>query len=176
MKLNLVLLVTLCALAAFPLGAAELKLSTNPPHESINGKRYVFIQKGASVHFSVDPSKTPVTLTWVFDNGDPEQPPGNGPHSIAYGEAAEGKANLVRFSSQRTDENDANCVTTNKTTCRVGSNSWRGDDVGGAIQGYDIDLYYGDADPLSASQVSIPETNPQYSNQNNVSVLLTKIP
>jgi hypothetical protein len=407
MKLKLVLLVMLSALAVVPASAADLNLETNPSFETINGKRYVFINKGGTVEFTPDPSKTPVTFTWVFDNGDPERPPGNGPHSVLYGENAHGKVNKVRLSSERTDENGANCVTNNKIICRVvvpmfafklenqepevrnyiadgatisnnkieissdltisagvggisipalettrssgdpitftppsgttdgegkfkttlkttgkepdfkakftrnniafeseehamipakykrgffctiyftpdesgftpakgftqaqlavenrtvdgktvsakkrfwervriegagrlqtaqhghdyvgywsnayhfisapkgthnidlvekyscatdrniigrsweiqtvnnhieevfGSSNWRGDDVGGAIQGYDIDLYFGDAEPLSAAQVDIPETTPQYNNQNNVAVILTRIP
>lgn len=118
-KLNHFLVVLLYALAGSTVSAADLNLSTNPAFETINSKRYVFVKKDGSVAFSVSPSKSPVSLTWTFVNGDLGSKTGNGPHTIFYRTSALGKSSPVKFSSSRTDEEGNNCVTTNKTTCRV---------------------------------------------------------
>lgn len=99
--------------------AADLNLSTNPLFETIGGKRYVIIKKDESVTFSASPSKTLDSLSWSFANGDPGTGTGNGPIAVTYAEMAVGKANAVKFTSSRTDEDDNNCVTTSKTTCQV---------------------------------------------------------
>lgn len=119
MKLKYLCAVGFWAVAASAANTAELNLSTNPAFETINSKRYVFVKKDDSVSFSVSPSKSPVSLSWTFANGDPGSKTGNGPHTIFYRSPALGKSSPVKFSSSRTDEDGNNCVTTSKTTCRV---------------------------------------------------------
>ncbi len=119
MKLKYLCAVGFWAVAASAANAAGLNLSTNPAFETINSKRYVFVKKDDSVSFSVSPSKSPVSLSWTFVNGDPGSKTGNGPHTIFYRSPALGKSSQVKFSSSRTDEDGNNCVTSSKTTCRV---------------------------------------------------------
>lgn len=110
-------------------GAGSLQLSTDPQHpiyshvEGEKTMRYVYVKREDSVSFSANPTKTLTSLNWTFENGDPGNGSGNGPHQIAYKEndqrQAWGKVNAVKFTSERTDENNQNCVTTDKITCRV---------------------------------------------------------
>lgn len=110
-------------------GAGSLQLSTDAQHpifshvEGEKTMRFVYVKREDSVSFSADPTKTLTSLNWTFENGDPGTGNGNGPHQIAYKENAQkqswGKVNAVKFTSKRTDENNQNCVTTDKITCRV---------------------------------------------------------
>lgn len=79
----------------------------------------MIIKKDESVTFSASPSKALDSLSWSFANGNPATGSGNGPHVVEYAQIAVGKSNAVTFTATRTDEDDNNCTTTNKTTCQV---------------------------------------------------------
>lgn len=101
------------------LSAGSLNLTTTPNHETINGDRYTFVKKDEQVEFSANPSETLNSLEWKFQNGSPDNKQGNGPHSITYGNSALGKVNTVKFTSERVDQDNNTCTTTDKTTCKV---------------------------------------------------------
>ena len=104
-----------------------LSTSTDPAHPIYSWtppgqqypKRYVITKVDGSVIFSTDPSAKPVTLSWTFTRGEPESPTGLGPHSIQYKQVASGKANPVKFSSNREDNEGNTCITNSKVTCTV---------------------------------------------------------
>lgn len=104
-----------------PAHGLELNLvaQTSPTPEVINNKRYVIISKGEQVSFKATTDPSVYFLSWSFENGSPPTGSANGPHLVTYGEDAEGKENIVRFTTKRRDENDTLCVTSNKRTCAV---------------------------------------------------------
>jgi hypothetical protein len=107
--------------ASTPAQGLELNLvaQTSPTPEVINNKRYVIISKGEQVSFRATTHPSVYFLSWSFENGSPPTGSANGPHLVTYGEDAEGKENIVRFTTKRRDENDTLCVTSNKRTCAV---------------------------------------------------------
>lgn len=104
-----------------------LSTSTDPAHPIYTwtppgqqySKRYVITKVDGTVIFSTDPSAKPVNLSWTFTRGEPESPTGLGPHSIQYKQVASGKANPVKFSSNREDNEGNTCITNSKLTCTV---------------------------------------------------------
>lgn len=102
-------------------GAGHLLLTADPAFEEIDGMRYVIIPGGETITFQATPEKPLSSLKLIFETGlGEEEKDGNGPHDISYtDEAGFGKILAIKFTSERTDENNVLCKTTEKETGRV---------------------------------------------------------
>jgi len=103
-----------------------LNLQTVPKHKTYSNKRYVVVGKDDLVTFTVSTTPDVYSFTWDFENGDPgtwSRKPGQMVAMIYYRSAAEGKTNVVSFTSKRTevqeDESEIDCVLEDHRTCAV---------------------------------------------------------
>lgn len=116
--------ILLLLLVAGCVGSTQAKnfnlVTTDPAHpiQTINGKRYVFANKGEQVSFKANPETSFASLSWKFQNGSPATASDRGPHTITYGSSAEGLENVVQFMIGRF-EGFQPCVTPFKRTCAV---------------------------------------------------------
>jgi len=107
----------------------ELNFSSDPAFVDVDGKRYIFLENthdDQTVEVSASPSLTLDKLWWEFEgasnpSGKTEGSASGAPMTATYKQddiAGQGEFE-IKFSTERTNDDDQPCTTTDKVTARV---------------------------------------------------------
>lgn len=102
--------------------AGTLTVTADPSITVIDGKKTVIIKKDESVTFNVTASNYGGTIDawrWEFANGSPASSNSQNPGSVAFGDAALGKANRCWVGVTHTDENGIVCAVSTSPVSNV---------------------------------------------------------